>query len=93
MTTVNIDEKLTARRAQAVARGVASSTPAFAARALNAEIWDTVGQRYIDFAGGIGVLATGHRHPRVMAAVSEQLQCFTQGACAHVVIIFQVFYP
>lgn len=80
MTTVNIDEKLTARRAQAVARGVASSTPAFAARALNAEIWDTVGQRYIDFAGGIGVLATGHRHPRVMAAVSEQLQCFTHSA-------------
>lgn len=77
---MNIDQKLAARRAQAVARGVASSTPAFAARALNAEIWDTVGQRYIDFAGGIGVLATGHRHPRVMAAVSEQLQRFTHSA-------------
>ena len=30
----------------------------------NAEIWDVEGKRYIDFAGGIAVLNTGHRHPR-----------------------------
>lgn len=64
------DPQLTARRAAAVARGVASATPEFAVRAENAEVWDSQGRRYIDFAGGIGVLATGHRHPKVMAAVA-----------------------
>jgi 4-aminobutyrate aminotransferase len=62
------------RRAAAVARGVSSSTQLFAERALNAEIWDVEGKRYIDFAGGIGVLNTGHRHPRVLAAIGQQLE-------------------
>jgi 4-aminobutyrate aminotransferase/(S)-3-amino-2-methylpropionate transaminase len=61
----------------AVPRGVLSATPAFAARAENSEIWDIEGRRYIDFASGIGVLATGHRHPRVIAAAHEQLAHFT----------------
>ncbi len=74
------DPQLTARRAAAVARGVASATPEFAVRAENAEVWDSLGRRYIDFAGGIGVLATGHRHPKVMAAVAAQLECFTHTA-------------
>src|SRR5213078_4417039 len=52
-------------------------TQVFAARADNAEVWDVEGKRYIDFAGGIGVLNTGHRHPRVMAAAADQLQKFT----------------
>ena len=62
------------RRAAAVARGVSSSTQLFAERAVNAEIWDVEGKRYIDFAGGIGVLNTGHRHPKVLAAIEQQLQ-------------------
>ncbi len=62
------------RRAAAVARGVSSSTQLFADRAVNAEIWDVEGKRYIDFAGGIGVLNTGHRHPKVLAAIEQQLQ-------------------
>jgi 4-aminobutyrate aminotransferase/(S)-3-amino-2-methylpropionate transaminase len=74
------DIQLTARRTAAVARGVASATPEFAVRAENAEIWDSLGRRYIDFAGGIGVLATGHCHPKVMAAVAAQLECFTHSA-------------
>lgn len=74
------DPQLTSRRAAAVARGVASATPEFAVRAENAEVWDSQGRRYIDFAGGIGVLATGHRHPKVMAAVAAQLECFTHTA-------------
>jgi 4-aminobutyrate aminotransferase/(S)-3-amino-2-methylpropionate transaminase len=65
------------RRLAAVPRGVIVATPVSAARALNAEIWDTEGRRYIDFAGGIGVLNTGHRHPKIMAAVQEQLEMFT----------------
>jgi len=65
------------RKEQATTRGVGVLTQVFAARAENAEIWDVEGKRYIDFAGGIGVLNTGHRHPKVMAAVAEQLGKFT----------------
>jgi len=55
-------------------------TPIFADHAENAELWDVEGRRYIDFAGGIAVLNTGHRNPRVMARVEEQLQRFTHTA-------------
>ena len=36
-------------------------------------------QQFIDFAGGIAVLNTGHRHPKVIA-VTEQLTKFTHTA-------------
>jgi 4-aminobutyrate aminotransferase/(S)-3-amino-2-methylpropionate transaminase len=65
------------RRTAAVARGIGHATPVAADRALNAEIWDVEGKRYIDFAGGIAVLNTGHRHPKIMAAVQAQLERFT----------------
>ena len=68
--------ELQVRREAAVARGVGHATQRYAVRALNAEIWDADGKRYIDFAGGIGVLNTGHRHPTVMAAIQKQLDCF-----------------
>ncbi|MBW5799817.1 4-aminobutyrate--2-oxoglutarate transaminase [Halomonas elongata] len=56
-----------------VASGAASPATAFADRAENAEIWDADGNRFIDFAGGIGVLNIGHRHPKVVEAVKAQL--------------------
>ncbi|WP_227369799.1 4-aminobutyrate--2-oxoglutarate transaminase [Halomonas sp. M20] len=56
-----------------VANGAASPAPHFAERAENAEIWDADGKRFIDFAGGIGVLNIGHRHPKVVEAVKAQL--------------------
>ncbi len=65
------------RRQGAVARGIGHTTEVFTERALNAEIWDVGGKRYVDFAGGIAVLNTGHRHPKVMAAVREQMDRFT----------------
>jgi 4-aminobutyrate aminotransferase/(S)-3-amino-2-methylpropionate transaminase len=68
------------RRMAAIPRGVASATAAFADKALDAEIWDVEGRRYVDFAGGIAVLNVGHRHPQVMAAVQEQLERFTHTA-------------
>jgi 4-aminobutyrate aminotransferase/(S)-3-amino-2-methylpropionate transaminase len=71
---------LAARRDRAVPRGVASSTAVYADRAENAELWDVEGRRYVDFAGGIAVLNTGHRHPRVIAAVEAQLGRFTHTA-------------
>ena len=68
------------RRNNAIPRGIAHSTPVFAERAANAEIWDVDGKRYVDFAGGIAVLNTGHRHPKVIAAAAEQLNRFTHTA-------------
>ncbi|MCB1335947.1 MAG: 4-aminobutyrate--2-oxoglutarate transaminase [Maritimibacter sp.] len=68
---------LLARREAAVARGVASAAPIFAARAENAELWDVEGNRYVDFAGGIAVLNTGHRHPAVIAAAKAQEDLYT----------------
>jgi 4-aminobutyrate aminotransferase len=68
------------RRAAATPRGVATAMPFFVERAENAELWDAEGRRYLDFAGGIAVMNTGHRHPRVIAAVHEQLERFTHTA-------------
>lgn len=64
------------RRRAACPRGVGVQTQSFTARAQNAEIWDVNGRRLIDFGSGIAVLATGHRHPRVLAAVQRQLDDF-----------------
>lgn len=71
---------LAARRAAAVARGVGHATTLFADRAENAELWDADGNRFIDFAGGIAVLNTGHRHPKVQAAALAQMNAFTHTA-------------
>jgi 4-aminobutyrate aminotransferase / (S)-3-amino-2-methylpropionate transaminase / 5-aminovalerate transaminase len=62
-----------ARREAAIPRGPSNSTPVFAAKAEGAIIEDVDGNRYLDFAGGIGCLNVGHRAPEVLAAVREQL--------------------
>ncbi len=69
--------ELLARRVKAVPRALSHATSVYAERARNAEVWDVEGKRYIDFAGGIAVLNTGHCHPKVMAAATEQMQRFT----------------
>ncbi|WP_370399715.1 4-aminobutyrate--2-oxoglutarate transaminase [Sulfitobacter sp. JB4-11] len=69
--------QLISRRDAAVPRGVASAAPIYAKYAENAELWDVEGNRYIDFCGGIGVLNTGHRHPRVIEAAKAQEDHFT----------------
>lgn len=69
--------ELIARREAAVARGVASAAPIFAQYAENAELWDVEGNRFVDFAGGIAVLNTGHRHPKVVAAAKAQEDHYT----------------
>jgi 4-aminobutyrate aminotransferase/(S)-3-amino-2-methylpropionate transaminase len=68
--------ELMKRREAAVPRGVAHATPIFAARAEGAVLEDVDGNRFLDFAGGIGVLNVGHRAPRVVAALREQLDAF-----------------
>ena len=73
-------DELTALRDRFVPRGVTTAHPIAVDRAQGAEIWDTSGRRYIDFVGGIGVMNVGHNHPRVMAAVREQLDRVTHTA-------------
>ena len=65
------------RRSRAVARGVSAAHPLFVARAEGARLWDVDGREFVDFAGGIGVMNLGHRHPAVVAAVRAQLDAFT----------------
>ncbi|MCE6951950.1 4-aminobutyrate--2-oxoglutarate transaminase [Cereibacter sphaeroides] len=72
-----LNAEVSRRRDEAVSRGVGMQTQIYADRALNAEIWDIEGRRYIDFAAGIAVVNTGHCHPKVMAAVTEQMGRFT----------------
>jgi 4-aminobutyrate aminotransferase/(S)-3-amino-2-methylpropionate transaminase len=68
---------LFARREAAIPRGVGHSHQVFIAKGENAEVWDVEGRRYIDFAGGIAVLNTGHRHPAIIQAVKDQLDKYT----------------
>lgn len=77
-------QELKLRQSAATPRGVGVLTNLYAERAENAELWDNQGRRYLDFAGGIAVLNTGHRHPKVVQAIEEQLQRFTH-TCYQVV--------
>ncbi|MGA8224806.1 MAG: 4-aminobutyrate--2-oxoglutarate transaminase [Candidatus Acidiferrales bacterium] len=84
MTTIQVrtpipgpkSQELMRRRNSAVPRGVYHATPIFAARAEGAVLEDVDGNRYLDFAGGIGCLNVGHRAPRVLAAIREQVDAF-----------------
>ena len=71
----NID--LLARRNAAIPRALTHATAVYAHHARNSEVWDVEDRRYVDFAGGIAVLNTGHCHPRVIAAATEQMGRFT----------------
>ncbi len=72
------------RKNDAISRGVGVMTQIYADKAENAEIWDVEGNRYIDFGAGIAVVNTGHRHPKVIEAVKNQLDHFTH-TCHQVV--------
>ena len=71
------NESLMQRRVAAVPRGVGQIHPIFAERASNSRVVDVEGREFIDFAGGIAVLNTGHLHPRIVKAVEEQLHKLT----------------
>ncbi len=71
---MNSNKAMMARRSDAVPRGVGQIHPIFAERAENCRVWDVEGREYLDFAGGIAVLNTGHLHPQVVAAVEDQLK-------------------
>ena len=74
MTTTRADSYASvAARERYVPRGLANTHAIFVARAEGTRVWDVDGKEYLDFTSGIGVLNTGHRHPRVVGAVREQL--------------------
>src|SRR5438093_2229389 len=50
--------------------------PLTIARGEGAMVEDVDGNRYLDFAAGIAVVATGHCHPEVVAAIREQSSRF-----------------
>ncbi len=69
-------QALSARRAQAVPRGLSHGTPIYVAKAEDAWLEDVDGNRYIDFAGGIGCANAGHRQEAVVDAIRSQLDKF-----------------
>ena len=71
------NDELHHRRLAATPRGISVMANFFIDKALNSEVWDIEGNRYIDFGGGIAVLNTGHRHPKIIAAIQAQLERFT----------------
>lgn len=77
---IPLNSALQQRRLAATPRGVGVMCSFYAERAENASLWDVEGREYIDFAAGIAVLNTGHRHPRIIQAVQDQLQRFTHTA-------------
>ncbi|MEU4634041.1 4-aminobutyrate--2-oxoglutarate transaminase [Micromonospora chalcea] len=70
-------EELHKRRAEAVARGVGSTIPAYVDRAGGGTITDVDGREWIDFAAGIAVTNVGNSAPRVVEAVRAQVERFT----------------
>lgn len=75
-------KNLRERHLAAVTGGVGTKA-IYAEHAENAQLWDVDGKRYIDLAAGIAVNNTGHRHPRVLAAITAQAEAFTH-TCFHV---------
>lgn len=69
--------ELQARKVAAIARGQGNMAAVYIERASNAELWDVEGNRYIDFGTGIAVCNTGHSHPKVVAAVKDQVERFS----------------
>ena len=69
------------RRNAALTKGMSTMLPVYIEKGQNAEVWDADGRRYVDFAGGIAVLNTGHLHPHVKAAVMKQLDAGFTHTC------------
>src|SRR3989442_14412312 len=67
---------LSKRREAAVPRGLSHATPLYVARAQDAWLEDVDGNRFLDFAGGIGCINTGHRNEVVISAIQSQLATF-----------------
>ncbi len=78
---MSANSDLHARRNAALTKGMSTMLPVYIEKGQNAELWDADGRRYVDFAGGIAVLNTGHLHPHVKAAVMKQLDAGFTHTC------------
>ncbi|WHX26211.1 4-aminobutyrate--2-oxoglutarate transaminase [Virgibacillus halodenitrificans] len=77
MTTTYLTTKqLQEKRQKYVPRGVSNGNVNIADYASGATITDIDGNKWIDFAGAIGVLNVGHTHPKVTEAVKNQVDRF-----------------
>lgn len=85
MINASVCEKLTELRARVVPQGPFNVTPYFVKTAKGAVIYDVEGRELIDFAGGIGVMNVGHSHPKVVAAIKDQVENYTH-TCFHIVM-------
>lgn len=77
MTKSNTNAAWQSRKNASMARGEGNLASLFVERALNSEVWDVEGKRYIDFGAGIAVCNTGHTHPKVTQAVHDQIDRFS----------------
>jgi 4-aminobutyrate aminotransferase/(S)-3-amino-2-methylpropionate transaminase len=68
--------EILARERQAVAHPLIVHEPIVADRARGSTITDVDGNTFVDFVGGVGVANVGHNHPRVVEAISEQVDRF-----------------
>jgi len=64
------------RKESVIAEPLGLYVPVFASEGHGALLTDVDGNTFVDFMGGIGCLAVGHSHPRVVAAVQEQAARF-----------------
>ncbi len=69
-------KQVLARKEKALPRALAVLAPFVAAQARGVVIEDLDGNRFLDFSGGWGVMAVGHNHPKVVAAVKAQVEKF-----------------
>ena len=67
---------LIARRAAAVPAGLGRATDVVVEKADGGLVFDVDGNTFIDFAGGIGMLAVGHSHPAVVKAIQDQAAAY-----------------
>lgn len=71
-----ISENLIERDKKVISSSYPRGYPFVMDHGKGVEVWDVDGKRYLDFAAGIAVNSTGHSHPEVVAAITEQAQKF-----------------
>jgi 4-aminobutyrate aminotransferase/(S)-3-amino-2-methylpropionate transaminase len=76
-------KELIERRESSVPRAVFNTIPIFVAEGDGASVTDVDGNRFIDLAGGLGVLNVGRGNPRVLEAVHAQVDAYLH-ECFHV---------
>src|ERR671936_2365103 len=69
-------QEILARKEQVIADPLSIFLPVVIERGDGATLTDVDGNTFIDFTGGVGCLAVGHAHPRVVDAIQEQAARF-----------------